>query len=80
MESHERRAERLAPIPEEIESPRAKLVYLWLEAADGATVDDLGTALAMKKIDILSVLNSLSSAGLVERDGDEYVVAATERQ
>ncbi|MGQ3410721.1 MarR family transcriptional regulator [Natrinema sp. LN54] len=66
---------RLEPIPRDLESASAKLVYLYLEAADGATIDELGEILAMKKIDILSVLNSLSSAGYVEQAGSEYVVA-----
>ncbi|WP_255192819.1 MarR family transcriptional regulator [Natronobeatus ordinarius] len=61
---------QLEPIPDEIVSPQAKLVYLYLEAADEATVDDLNEILAMKKIDVLSVLNCLSSKGLVEIDGE----------
>lgn len=67
---------QVASAPDDLESAQSKLVYIYLEAADGATVDDLGAALAMKKIDILSVLNSLSSDGLVERRGDEYVVTS----
>ncbi len=67
--------ENLEPIPDDLQSPQAKLVYLYIEAADGATVDDLAQALTMKKIAILSVLNSLSSDALVEKDGDHYVVA-----
>ena len=62
-------AAQLDPIPDEIASPQAKLVYLYLEAAGEATVDDLNEVLAMKKIDVLSVLNCLSSKGLVETDG-----------
>ncbi|WIV68583.1 MarR family transcriptional regulator [Natrialbaceae archaeon AArc-T1-2] len=64
---------RIDPVPEELASPRAKLVYLYLDAAGGATVDDLNQTLAMKKIAILSVLNELASNDLVEKNGDEYV-------
>lgn len=62
-------------VPDDLDSAQAKLVYVYLEATDGATVDDLGATLAMKKLSILSILNTLSSAGYVERHGDEYVVA-----
>ncbi|WP_254765065.1 helix-turn-helix domain-containing protein [Natrinema marinum] len=66
---------RIDPVPDDLESARAKLVYIYLDAADGATAEELGEILAMKKINILSVLNSLSSAGYVERLDAEYVVA-----
>ena len=67
--------EGIAPLPDDLTSPEAKLVYLYIDAAGGATVDDLNETLAMKKMSILSVLNSLSGEGLVEKFGDEYVAA-----
>ncbi|MEY7850335.1 MarR family transcriptional regulator [Natrarchaeobius sp. A-rgal3] len=66
--------ERIDTLPTDIESPQGKLVYLYLEAADGATVDDLNLALAMNKMSVLSVLDTLSSQGLVEKNGGEYTV------
>ncbi|MDF9744222.1 MarR family transcriptional regulator [Natrinema salsiterrestre] len=69
-----RSAPRIDPVPDDLESAQAKLVYLYLDVAEGATIDELGEILVMKKIDILSVLNSLSSAGHVEQAGSEYVV------
>lgn len=57
-------------LPDGIDSPQAKLVYLYLAATDGATVDDLAEALSMKKLSVLSVLRSLSAEGLIERDGE----------
>lgn len=65
---------QLDPIPNDLESARAKLVYLTLQASDGATAQELGDFLSMKQINILSVLNSLSSSGYVEQSGSEYVV------
>ncbi|QRV17550.1 MarR family transcriptional regulator (plasmid) [Haloterrigena salifodinae] len=65
---------QIEPIPEELDSAQAKLVFLCLEATGGATVDDLGDLLAMKKLSILSLLNELSSENLIERRGEEYVV------
>ncbi|PGF16902.1 MarR family transcriptional regulator [Natrinema sp. CBA1119] len=76
MESQKHRpTARIDPVPDDLESAQAKLVYIYLEAADGATVEELGEILAMKKIDILSVLNSLSSADYVTQTGATYVVA-----
>ncbi|NUB93946.1 MarR family transcriptional regulator [Haloterrigena sp. SYSU A558-1] len=76
MSSQKQRPEpRIEPIPEELDSAQAKLVFLCLEATGGATVDDLGDLLAMKKLSILSLLNELSSENLIERRGEEYVVA-----
>ncbi|MCT9095312.1 TrmB family transcriptional regulator [Haloarchaeobius sp. HME9146] len=63
------------PLPETLTSPRAKLVYFFLETAGSATVDEIQNTLGMKKIALLSVLKSLSKDGHVERDGDEYVCA-----
>ncbi|MDG5820040.1 MarR family transcriptional regulator [Natronococcus sp. A-GB7] len=64
---------QLEPLPTEIESPQAKLVYLYLEASGGATASDLNEVLAMKKIGVLSVLNCLTEEGLVEKNGADYV-------
>ncbi|WP_126665062.1 MarR family transcriptional regulator [Haloterrigena salifodinae] len=75
MSSQKQRPEpQIEPIPEELDSAQAKLVFLCLEATGGATVDDLGDLLAMKKLSILSLLNELSSENLIERRGEEYVV------
>ncbi|WP_436347918.1 MarR family transcriptional regulator [Natronorubrum sp. FCH18a] len=65
----------MEPVPDDLDSAQAKLVYLYLEATGGATIEDLGATLAMKKLSILSVLNALSSAGVVDRRENEYVVA-----
>ncbi|WP_227015150.1 helix-turn-helix domain-containing protein [Natronorubrum aibiense] len=61
-------------VPDTLDSAQAKLVYIYLEATGGATVEELGATLSMQKLSILSILNTLSSAGFVEQDGDEYVV------
>ncbi|MFP8954662.1 MarR family transcriptional regulator [Natrialbaceae archaeon A-arb3/5] len=66
--------DQLGPLPSELESPQGKLVYLYLEASGSATVSDLNQTLAMNKLAILSVLNSLSSQELVEKNGTEYVL------
>lgn len=66
----------ISTVPTELESPRAKLVHVYLEASGGATVDDLNETLRMQKLDVLSVLRSLSEGGHVSTDGDRYVTTA----
>ncbi|ELY39229.1 MarR family transcriptional regulator [Natronorubrum tibetense] len=64
----------IEPVPDELDSAQAKLVYVFLEATGGATVEELGETLALKKLSILRILNALSSDGLVDRRANEYVV------
>lgn len=66
------RATQLQPLPEELDSPRAKLVYLYLQTIGEATITDLQRDLAMPKLSILSILASLSEAGLVDDTGSRY--------
>jgi len=76
MSSQKQRPKRqLEPVPDDLDSAQAKLVYVSLETVGSATVDDLGALLSMKKLSILSILNTLSSAGYVDQRGEEYVVS-----
>ena len=59
-------------LPQEVSSPQAKLVYLYLDLSNGATVGELEETLALKKITILSILECLSERDLVERTGSGY--------
>lgn len=63
-------------LPDELDSPRAKLVYLYLDVAEDAALADLQETLGLKKITLFSILDSLRRRDLVERDGDAYAVAA----
>jgi DNA-binding MarR family transcriptional regulator len=65
-----------AAVPDDLESPRAKLVYLYLSTHDGATVSELQDGLSMKKITLFSILKTLRGRGLVGQDRDQYVVAS----
>ena len=60
------------PLPSELESPNAKLVYLYLRSTGEATATDLQRDLSMPKLSILSICSRLSSVGLVDRDGTTY--------
>ncbi|WP_435174472.1 helix-turn-helix domain-containing protein [Halorussus sp. AFM4] len=61
-------------LPTELESPRAKLVYLYLRPG-AASIDDLQRDLGVEKITLYSILRTLRERGLVEkRDGSFAVV------
>lgn len=62
----------LGAIPEEIESPSAKLVYLYLAMAGRATAQELAERLGMQKLALFSVLGTLEGRDLVTSDGDGY--------
>ena len=62
-------------VPAELESPCAKLVYLYLATHDGATVGELHEGLALQKLTLFSVLRSLREQGLIGEETDRYVVA-----
>lgn len=59
-------------LPPELQSPRAKLVYLYLTTNGDATVSEMGDSLGMKKISLYSILKTLKREGMVDSDGDTY--------
>ncbi|WP_226006172.1 helix-turn-helix domain-containing protein [Natrinema salinisoli] len=62
-------------IPADLESGRAKLVYLYLAAGDGATPDDLCDDLAVTKGTVLSITGTLRDRGYLERRNGRYEIA-----
>jgi predicted transcriptional regulator len=62
-------------LPTELESPRAKLVYLYLQNG-AASIDDLQSDLEVKKITLFSILSTLRERGLVEKQGGRFAVGA----
>ena len=63
-------------IPQEIDSTGSKLVYLYLNAAEEATIEELQSSLRMKQLALFPYLKTLTDEGLVERDGQQYVCSA----
>lgn len=59
-------------MPEDLASPRAKLVYLYLEAFGSATADELRSALDVNKSTVLSITATLRERGLLERRNGRY--------
>lgn len=62
----------LEAIPEEIQSPSAKLVYLYLAAAGDATVTELQRRLGLSKLTLFSVLDALAAEDLVRETDSGY--------
>lgn len=63
-------------IPDELTASESKLVYLFVAASDGATVDELVSGLNLKKISLFPVLATLSERDLIDRVDGEYVSAS----
>ncbi|WP_128904991.1 helix-turn-helix domain-containing protein [Halorubrum amylolyticum] len=61
-------------LPPELQSPRAKLVYLYLTTNGNATVSEMGDSLGMKKLSLYSILKTLRKEGMVDCDGDTYAL------
>lgn len=64
-----------AAVPAELESPRAKLVYLYLSMQGESSVTELQNGLEMKKISLYSILGTLCKRGLVHQDAERYRIA-----
>jgi len=61
-------------LPPELQSPRAKLVYLYLTTNGSATVSDMCDSLGMKKMSLYSILKTLRKQDMIARDGDAYAL------
>lgn len=61
------------PVPDDLESPRTKLVYLYLRERGDGSVEQLRTALDMKSITLYPVLGTLVEKEHVQLDGNRYV-------
>ena len=62
-------------LPGELQSPRAKLVYLFLSMNGTVTISELQESLDMKKISLYSVLKCLEKEDLIAKNGDSYALA-----
>lgn len=62
-------------VPTELQSPQAKLVYLYLSTHGSATITELQESLGMKKLSLYGILKTLREEGIVGQRTDEYVLA-----
>ena len=57
-------------IPDEIQSPRAKLVYLYVRSRGETTAEQLRDDLGMRTGTTLTMVSTLQERGYLERRGD----------
>ncbi|WP_433623680.1 TrmB family transcriptional regulator [Halomicrococcus sp. NG-SE-24] len=73
-ESSSNESARLEGMPDDIGSPRAKLVYLYLATTRGATVDELQSGLDLPKITLFTIVRTLRERELVEKNGSTFSI------
>ncbi|MFP8954010.1 MarR family transcriptional regulator [Natrialbaceae archaeon A-arb3/5] len=59
-------------MPDDITSPRAKLVYFYLATRDGATADELRAELDISKGSVLSITGTLRDRGHITHRNETY--------
>ncbi|WP_436347598.1 MarR family transcriptional regulator [Natronorubrum sp. FCH18a] len=69
------RLQSTTPVPDDLESPRAKLVYLYVAASDGVTMEQLCDDLDIKKGTGLSITGTLRERGYLERTDSGFELA-----
>lgn len=62
-------------VPSSVTSPRAKLVYLYLDGAGAATAAEVADELGLGKLAVYGVLRTLRERGVVERLDDQFRLA-----
>lgn len=67
----------MTSLPADLESPRAKLIYLYLQSAEGATIEELRDALDIPLITLLPTVDVLHERSLVEVHDEWYVSTPT---
>lgn len=59
-------------LPDDLNSAEAKLVYLYVNAADEITIDELHEELNMNRMSLLTVLALLEKKGYIACDQAKY--------
>ena len=63
-------------MPAELDSSNSKLVYLYLETVEEATISELQSTLDMQQLALFPTLDTLEGEGLIERDGETFTATA----
>ena len=59
-----------------LDSSNSKLVYLYLETVEEATISELQSTLDMQQLALFPTLDTLEGEGLIERDGETFTATA----
>ena len=62
-------------VPSSLQSPRARLVYLFLSTNGSSTITELQESLNMKKISLYSILKTLQKKDVISKSGEQYTLA-----
>lgn len=62
-------------VPSSVTSPRAKLVYLYLDRVDAATAGEIADQLGLGKLAVYGVLRTLRERDVVERRDERFLLA-----
>jgi DNA-binding MarR family transcriptional regulator len=65
-------------LPEGLESPRAKLCYTYLSVSGPSTVGELTSALGLRRLDLLPLLETLQRDEWVRREADYVTLEETQ--
>lgn len=74
---NQRQATRDVAFPDELTSPRSKLVYFYLHVHGEATVSQLADSLDMGHMTLYSALRTLREYGIVSSDGERFRCATS---
>jgi Mn-dependent DtxR family transcriptional regulator len=66
---------RSIALPEELESSRGKLIYLYLQVRGATTIDELKAELDLQLLTLYGLLGRLQEDGFVRKNGDRWLVA-----
>ncbi len=61
-------------VPDDLDSARAKLVYLYVALNDGATAEEIQTHLDLSRGTVLSITGTLRTEGHLDRSDDGYEI------
>lgn len=62
-------------IPEEINSSNAKLIYVYMKSVTTATLEQICSALSMKKITLYPIISTLKNKGFITKSNNVYKIA-----
>lgn len=76
MVAQQLETQTIPSLPNELTAASTKLVYLYVAAVDGATIDQMEADLDMRKLSLFPVVEDLADRNLLQTDGNQYQLDA----